>query len=158
VAVRVATFGGGCFWGVEAAFRELAGVVDTVVGYMGGRQQDPTYPQVCTGRTGHAEVVQVHFDDQLTDYRSLLRHFWTIHDPTTLNRQGPDVGTQYRSAIFYHDEEQAAAARASVELVDRSGGFRDPVVTEISPATTFWRAEEYHQRYYEKRGISRCTK
>jgi peptide-methionine (S)-S-oxide reductase len=156
VPVRVATFGAGCFWGVEAAFRELPGVVDAAVGYMGGNLPGPTYPQVCTGRTGHAEVVRVLFDDGVIDYHDLLRHFWTIHDPTTLNRQGPDVGTQYRSVIFHHDESQEAAARGSMALVDRSGVYGDPVVTEVVPASTFWRAEEYHQRYYEKRGMARC--
>jgi peptide-methionine (S)-S-oxide reductase len=156
VSVRVATFGAGCFWGVEAAFRELEGIVDTAVGYMGGNEADPTYPQVCTGRTGHAEVVHVLYDEDVLSYQDLLDHFWAIHDPTTLNQQGADVGTQYRSVIFFHDDEQQRVATGSRATLERSGLHSDPIVTEITRAATFWRAEEYHQRYCEKRGITRC--
>jgi len=148
-----ATFGAGCFWGVEAAFRELAGVVDTEVGYTGGNTDDPTYEDVCSGRTGHAEAVRVTFDPDRISYENLLEVFWRIHDPTQVNRQGPDVGTQYRSAIFPHSGEQASAARASKEERVRSG---QRIATSIEPAGRFWRAEEYHQRYLEKRGAARC--
>jgi peptide-methionine (S)-S-oxide reductase len=151
-----ATFAAGCFWGVEAAFRELKGVVSTAVGYMGGTLKDPTYQDVCTGRTGHAEVVQVEFDPAQAPYQELLRAFWENHDPTTLNRQGPDVGTQYRSAIFFHTAEQEAAAQASRDALARSGRYKRPIVTEIIPAPEFWRAEDYHQQYLEKRGLAHC--
>jgi len=151
-----ATFGAGCFWGVEAAFRQIKGVASTAVGYMGGALRDPTYKDVCTDRTGHAEVVQVEFDPAQVSYDDLLRVFWENHDPTTLNRQGPDVGTQYRSAIFYHSPEQQAAAEASKEALAKSGAYRRPIVTEIVPAQEFWRAEEYHQQYLEKRGLAQC--
>jgi peptide-methionine (S)-S-oxide reductase len=151
-----ATFAAGCFWGVEAAFRALPGVVDAPVGYMGGTVAAPTYPQVCTGRTGHAEVVHVEYDPEATDYESLVQAFFSIHDPTTLNRQGNDVGTQYRSAIFHHDEAQAETARAVMRRITAAGRFDRPIVTEITPASEFYRAEEYHQRYYEKRGIRHC--
>ncbi len=151
-----ATFGAGCFWGVEEAFRHLPGVVDTAVGFMGGTLANPTYEDVCTGRTGHAEVVEVTYDPAQVSYQDLLDLFWSIHDPTTPNRQGPDVGTQYRSVIFYHTPEQEAAARASKQEVERSGGFRRPIVTAIEPAGTFWRAEEYHQQYLAKRGGGHC--
>jgi peptide-methionine (S)-S-oxide reductase len=149
-----ATFGAGCFWGVEAAFRRVPGVREATVGYSGGSTPEPTYEQVCTGRTGHAEVVEVVYDPALVSYRDLLGIFWEEHDPTTLNRQGPDVGTQYRSAIFFHTPEQEAEARASLE--ERSRSTRRPIVTEITPASEFWRAEEYHQRYLEKRGVAAC--
>ena len=151
-----ATFGAGCFWGVEAAFRQIKGVKSTAVGYMGGKLKDPTYQDVCTDRTGHAEVVQVEFDPSEVSYEELLRVFWDNHDPTTLNRQGPDTGTQYRSAIFYHTPEQEAAAKASKEALAKSGRYKRPIVTEIVPAPEFWRAEEYHQQYLEKRGLAHC--
>ena len=152
-----ATFGAGCFWGVEAAFQEIEGVTSTAVGYSGGRLANPTYQDVCSGRTGHAEVVQVEYDPARVSYDRLLDVFWDNHDPTTLNRQGPDVGEQYRSAIFFHTPEQEAAARASKARLERSGRFRRSIVTEITPASEFWRAEEYHQRYLEKRGLAHCT-
>ena len=151
-----ATFGAGCFWGVEAAFRQVPGVVATAVGYAGGSLPNPTYKDVCSDRTGHAEVVQVEYDPSRVSYEDLLTVFWENHDPTTLNGQGPDVGSQYRSAIFFHSPEQEASARASKELLDRSGRFRRPIVTEIEPAPAFWRAEEYHQQYLEKRGLASC--
>lgn len=154
--VEKATFGAGCFWGVEVAFRQVPGVVSTAVGYLGGSLANPTYEDVCTGRTGHAEVVEVSYDPTRTSYDDLLNVFWTNHDPTTLNRQGPDRGTQYRSAIFYHDEEQRAAATASKERLSSSGKFASPIVTEITPASSFYRAEEYHQRYLEKHGLASC--
>ncbi len=146
-----ATFAAGCFWGVEAAFREVKGVTSTQVGYSGGSLEDPTYKDVCTGETGHAEAVQVEYDPSKVSYDGLFAVFWEIHDPTTPNRQGPDVGTQYRSAIFSHDAEQEAAARASKEKLQNSGRFKGEIVTEITPAPTFHRAEEYHQQYLEKR-------
>ncbi len=152
-----ATFGAGCFWGIEAAFRKVPGVVDAAVGYSGGTLDDPTYPDVCAGRTGHVEVVELLFDPTQVSYDQLLDLFWRIHDPTTLNRQGPDVGSQYRSAIFFHTPEQEAAARESWEKIGNSGRFRGEVVTEITPASTFYRAEEYHQRYLEKGGQSSCA-
>ena len=151
-----ATFGAGCFWGVEAAYRQIPGVLSTAVGYLGGTLENPTYDDVCTGRTGHAEVVQVEYDPSRLTYDDLLTVFWENHDPTTLNRQGPDVGTQYRSAIFYHDDEQKEAAIKSKEERDRSGRYRRPIVTEITPATEFYMAEDYHQQYLEKRGLSSC--
>ena len=151
-----AIFGAGCFWGVEAQFRQVQGVTSTAVGYMGGALEGPTYEDVCTGRTGHAEVVEVEYDPAKAAYEDLLEVFWDNHDPTTLNRQGPDVGTQYRSVIFHHSPEQEAAARASKEELDQSGRFRSAIVTQIVPAATFWRAEEYHQRYLEKRGLAHC--
>lgn len=154
--VQKATFGAGCFWGVEAAFRELKGVVSTSVGYMGGTLENPTYEDVCTDKTGHAEVVEVLYDPALIPYEDLLEVFWKIHDPTTLNRQGPDYGTQYRSVIFYHTPEQEAAAKASKERLERSGKFKKKIVTQIEPAARFWRAEEYHQQYYEKTGRRGC--
>lgn len=151
-----ATFGAGCFWGVEAAFRQLKGVTGTAVGYMGGTLHDPTYEDVCSDRTGHAEVVQVEFDPSQVSYDDLLRVFWDNHDPTTLNRQGPDVGKQYRSVIFFHSPQQEAAAHASRDALAKSGRFKRPIVTEILPAPEFWRAEEYHQQYLEKRGLAHC--
>jgi peptide-methionine (S)-S-oxide reductase len=140
-----ATFGAGCFWGVEAEFRELKGATSTAVGYAGGHTVNPTYKDVCTDTTGHAEVVQVEFDPAQVRYEELLRMFWENHDPTQLNRQGPDVGTQYRSVIYFHSPEQEAAARKSKEELANSGKFRRPIVTEIVPAPEFYRAEEYHQ-------------
>jgi peptide-methionine (S)-S-oxide reductase len=154
--MQTAAFGAGCFWGVEAEFRQLKGVTDTAVGYMGGTLKNPTYQDVCTDRTGHAEVVQVHYDPEQVPYEELLRVFWENHDPTTKNRQGPDVGSQYRSAIFYYSPEQEAAARKSKDELDRSGRFKRPIVTEIVAAPEFWPAEEYHQRYLEKRGLAHC--
>jgi peptide-methionine (S)-S-oxide reductase len=151
-----ATFGAGCFWGVEEAFRNTQGVTETAVGYMGGHLENPGYQAVCTDRTGHAEVVQIQFDPSQIDYERLLEMFWQLHDPTTLNRQGPDVGTQYRSAVFYHDQAQQAAAASMKERLQASGRFRRPIVTEITPASTFWRAEEYHQKYFQKNGAAGC--
>ena len=151
-----ATFGAGCFWGVEAAYRQIPGVLSTSVGYLGGAMKNPTYRDVCTGRTGHAEVVQVTYDPSRVTYDDLLTVFWENHDPTTLNRQGPDVGTQYRSAIFYHDEAQRAVAESSKEERERGGRYRRPIVTEITPATDYFEAEDYHQQYLEKRGLSSC--
>jgi peptide-methionine (S)-S-oxide reductase len=151
-----ATFGAGCFWGVESAFREVKGVTDAAVGYMGGTLANPTYKDVCTDRTGHAEVVQVDFDPAQVTYEDLVRYFFEIHDPTTLNRQGPDWGTQYRSAIFFHDPAQEAAARKTKDELDRSGHFPRKIVTQIEPAGEFWRGEEYHQRYFEKHGMPSC--
>jgi len=152
-----ATFAAGCFWGVEAKFRKVLGVSDAAAGYLGGALEHPTYEAVCTGKTGHAEVVQVEFDPTVVSFEQLLDVFWDLHDPTTLNRQGPDTGTQYRSAIFFHDADQQAAAEVSKAKIDSSGEFPNPIVTEIAPATTFYRAEEYHQRYLEKRGIDSCS-
>lgn len=154
--MAIATFGAGCFWGVEETFRKIPGVTATAVGYMGGSLPNPTYEQVCTDRTGHAEVVQLEYDPQRVSYEQLLEVFWRMHDPTTLNRQGPDVGTQYRSVIFFHTPEQEAAARASKARADASGRYSRPIVTEITPAGEFYRAEEYHQRYFEKRGGGYC--
>ncbi|HVT58755.1 MAG TPA: peptide-methionine (S)-S-oxide reductase MsrA [Thermoanaerobaculia bacterium] len=151
-----ATFGAGCFWGVEAAFRQLPGVTSTAVGYSGGTMENPTYRDVCSGATGHAEVVEVEFDPAMVSYDDLLAAFWQNHDPTTLNRQGPDVGAQYRSAIFFHTPEQRAAAIASKAKLERAGTYRRPIVTEITPASTFYRAEDYHQQYLEKRGLATC--
>lgn len=151
-----ATFGAGCFWEVEETFRKVPGVRSTVVGYMGGTFPNPTYHDVCMGTTGHAEVVQVEFDPREIFYEKLLEVFWSCHDPTSLNRQGPDVGTQYRSVIFYHSPAQPAAALASKAELERSGRFRRPIVTEIAPAPEFYRAEEYHQQYLEKRGLGSC--
>ncbi len=155
--MKQATFGAGCFWGVETAFRRIPGVVDVAVGYTGGTFENPTYKDVCTGRTGHAEAVLVDFDPDKVSYERLLDVFWSSHDPTQLNRQGPDVGTQYRSVIFYHDDEQLAEATASKTKVESSGQFRRPIATQIVPASTFFRAEEYHQRYLEKRGQDSCS-
>ena len=148
-----ATFGAGCFWGVEEAFRKVEGVVDVAVGYTGGHTENPTYRDVCSGTTGHVEVVEVEYDPSMVSYEKLLKVFWENHDPTTPNRQGPDVGTQYRSAIFFHNPEQEAAARASKE--EAQTRFRNPIVTEITSASEFYRAEEYHQRYFEKNKLAR---
>jgi peptide-methionine (S)-S-oxide reductase len=151
-----ATFGAGCFWGVEAAFRQVKGVTATTVGYSGGHFKNPTYRDVCSDRTGHAEVVQVEYDPAQVSYNELLKVFWENHDPTQMNRQGPDIGSQYRSAIFFHTPEQEAAARASKEAIQASGQYKRPIVTEITPASEFYPAEEYHQQYLEKRGLSHC--
>jgi len=152
-----ATFGAGCFWGVEGTFRKLKGVTNAAVGYAGGTKENPTYEDVCTDQTGHAEVVQVEFDPAKISYRELLDVFWANHNPTTLNRQGPDVGTQYRSVIFYHSPEQKAAAEESKAALAKSGRFNREIVTQIESAPKFFRAEEYHQRYLEKRGLSHCA-
>jgi peptide-methionine (S)-S-oxide reductase len=151
-----ATFAAGCFWGVEATFRSVPGVVSTRVGYTGGSLAHPTYKDVCTNRTGHAEAIEVTYDPTRVTYDELLKVFWQGHDPTTLNRQGPDFGTQYRSAIFYHSPEQEAAARASKDQLESSGTYRRPIVTQIVPAAEFWQAEEYHQQYLEKKGLAHC--
>jgi peptide-methionine (S)-S-oxide reductase len=155
--MATATFGAGCFWGVEAAFRQVPGVLSTAVGYAGGSLAKPTYEQVCSGRTGHAEVVQVEYDPDKVSYEQLLDVFWSSHDPTQLNRQGPDIGTQYRSVIFVHDAEQRQIASASKAEVDNSARFRRPIVTDILPFSAFYRAEEYHQQYLEKRGLAHCA-
>ena len=151
-----AIFAAGCFWGVEATFRQLPGVVSTRVGYTGGALPNPTYKDVCTDRTGHAEAVEVEFDPSKLSYEKLLDVFWQNHDPTQLNRQGPDWGTQYRSAIFFTSPEQEAAAKASKEGLEKSGRYRKPIVTQIVPASTFYEAEDYHQQYLEKRGLASC--
>lgn len=151
-----ATFAAGCFWGVEDAFRQVKGVLSTTVGYTGGTTKNPSYKEVCTGRTGHAEAVEVEFDPAQVSYLELLKTFWTSHDPTTMNRQGPDIGTQYRSAIFYHDAQQEAEARDSKTMLEKQGAFKRPIVTQILPATDFYRAEDYHQQYFEKQGIRSC--
>jgi len=151
-----ATFAAGCFWGVEAAFRQIPGVLATAVGYIGGRTKNPTYEDVCTDGTGHAEAVEVEFDPNRVSYQQLLDVFWKEHDPTQLNRQGPDVGTQYRSAIFFHSPAQQAAAIALKEGLEKSGRYRRSIVTEIVPAPEFYRAEDYHQQYLEKRGLASC--
>jgi peptide-methionine (S)-S-oxide reductase len=157
MALEKATFGAGCFWGVEAAFRQVDGVASTAVGFMGGTLANPTYRDVCTDGTGHAEVVEVTYDPARVSYGDLLRVFWENHDPTTLNRQGPDVGSQYRSVIFFHSPEQEAAAKASKEKLEKSRAYRRPIVTEIVPAGEFWKAEDYHQQYLEKRGLAHCS-
>ena len=153
---KKATFGAGCFWGVEATFRQVPGVTATAVGYAGGNLPDPTYEDVCTDRTGHAEVVEVEYDPARVSYADLLRVFWENHDPTTPNRQGPDVGTQYRSVVFFHDAQQEEEAKRSKETLEKSGRFARPIVTQIVPAAPFYRAEEHHQRYLEKRGLAHC--
>jgi peptide-methionine (S)-S-oxide reductase len=151
-----ATFAAGCFWGVEDAFRQVKGVTSATVGYTGGTMKSPSYKDVCTGKTGHAEAVEVEFDPTKVSYRELLAVLFQSHDPTQLNRQGPDYGTQYRSAIFFHDAEQGAQAREAVAALDKAGVFKHPIVTQIVPATEFFRAEEYHQKYFEKQGIRAC--
>ena len=151
-----ATFAAGCFWGVEEAFRRTKGVISTTVGYTGGSFENPTYEEVCTDRTGHAEAVQVEYDPSQVTFEELLEVFWGIHDPTTLNRQGADVGSQYRSAVFFHTPGQETAAKVSKEKLRSSGSYNRPIVTEITPASMFYRAEEYHQKYLEKRGLSNC--
>jgi peptide-methionine (S)-S-oxide reductase len=153
---ETATFGAGCFWGVEAAFQQVPGVTETAVGYEGGTTENPTYKDVCTDETGHAEVVQVTFDPAKVSYEQLLDLFWKIHDPTQLNRQGPDFGTQYRTAIFFHSPAQEAAAKKSVAALAASGKLRRPITTEITHASTFYRAEDYHQKYLQKRGVASC--
>ncbi|HEV2841158.1 MAG TPA: peptide-methionine (S)-S-oxide reductase MsrA [Chthoniobacterales bacterium] len=157
MATEKATFGAGCFWGVEATFRAASGVTNATVGYAGGTTENPTYEDVCGHGTGHAEVVQVEFDPAIVSYNQLLDVFWGNHNPTTLNRQGPDIGDQYRSVIFYHSPEQQLAAEESKAALDQSGRFKQPIVTQIEPAPTFYPAEDYHQRYLEKRGLSHCA-
>lgn len=151
-----ATFAAGCFWGVEDAFRQMKGVTSTTVGYTGGTKVAPTYKEVCGGNTGHAEAVEVEYDPSNVSYAELLALFFQSHDPTTLNRQGPDFGTQYRSAIFFHDSEQEAAAREAKAALEKAGVFKRPIVTQILPASEFYRAEDYHQQYFEKQGIRSC--
>jgi peptide-methionine (S)-S-oxide reductase len=153
---ELATFGAGCFWGVEIAFRQIPGVIDALAGYSGGSMPNPTYEDVCSDRTGHAEVVEVTFDPSRVSYDTLLDVFFTSHDPTQLDRQGPDVGRQYRSAIFYHSDAQKAAAETAKRKWEASGRWKRPIVTELSLAAPFWKAEEYHQRYLEKRGLASC--
>ena len=157
MATEKATFGAGCFWGVEATFRSVEGVKEALVGYAGGKTENPTYQDVCAGNTNHAEVVEVEFDPAQVSYEKLLEIFWANHDPTTLNRQGPDSGSQYRSVIFYHSPEQKTAAEKSKTDLDASGKFRRPIVTFVESAPKFYRAEEYHQRYLEKRGLAHCA-
>lgn len=151
-----AMFGAGCFWGVEAAFRKVKGVTSTAVGYSGGSFPNPTYEDVCTGRTGHAEVVMVEFDPSQVNYENLLGVLWECHDPTTLNRQGPDIGSQYRSAVFFFNSEQETLAKASKEALQKSGRYARDIVTEVTPASEFYVAEDYHQQYLEKRGSASC--
>ena len=154
--METATFGAGCFWGVEARFQQEPGVTETAVGYEGGKLDNPTYKDVCTDRTGHAEVVEVKFDPAKVSYQRLLDLFFELHDPTQLNRQGPDWGAQYRSAVFVHSPEQEAAAKATIARLTEQKAFKKPIVTQVVPAETFWRAEEYHQKYLEKRGAVSC--
>jgi peptide-methionine (S)-S-oxide reductase len=156
MSIQKATFGAGCFWGVEARFRELSGITEAAVGYMGGDTQNPTYKEVCSNATGHAEVVEVEFDETQVSYGELLEVFFNCHNPTTRNRQGPDIGTQYRSVIFVRGEDQEKAARTAIECVDNSGRWDQPVVTEVTAAGTFWRAEEYHQQYLARNGGGFC--
>jgi peptide-methionine (S)-S-oxide reductase len=156
VAIEKATFGAGCFWGVEARFAEIPGVLETAAGYEGGELEHPTYKEVCTDRTGHAEVVDVTFDPARVSYDTLLEAFFSLHDPTQLNRQGPDWGSQYRSVVFTRTAEQMQQARAKIAELSASGAYRKPIVTKVEPATMFWKAEEYHQRYLEKRGMVHC--
>lgn len=157
MSIEKATFGAGCFWGVEAVFRQTKGVKDAAAGYAGGTMENPTYEDVCSDETGHAEVVEVQFDPTEVSYEQLLDVFWRSHDPTTRNRQGPDVGSQYRSVVFYHSPKQKAAAEARKAELEKSGRFRRPIVTEIEPAPTFYRAEEYHQKYLAKHGRTHCA-
>jgi peptide-methionine (S)-S-oxide reductase len=154
--LQKATFAAGCFWGVEEAFRKLNGVKSTMVGYTGGKSANPSYEDVCTDETGHAEAIQVQYDPNEISYEQLLKVFWSVHDPTTKDRQGPDIGSQYRSMISYHTPEQETVAKKSKEELERSGKFKRKIVTEIVPASTFYKAEEYHQKYYEKRGGGSC--
>jgi len=153
---QLATFGAGCFWGVEETFRKLPGVIETAVGYSGGARENPTYEQVCSDATGHAEVVQVTYDPEKVSYEELLKVFWQNHNPTQLNRQGPDVGSQYRSVVFYHDEAQKSAAETSKTELEMKQVFHNPIVTSIEPEKPFYKAEEYHQQYLAKRGLETC--
>jgi len=152
-----ATFGAGCFWGVEDVFSQINGVISTAAGYSGGNHKNPTYKDVCTGTTGHAEVVHLEYDSSTVSYETLLRAFWDNHNPTTLNRQGPDIGTQYRSVVFFHTPEQQISADSFKVQLEKKDQFKRPIVTEITEATTFYRAEDYHQKYLEKRGLSHCS-
>ena len=154
--LQLATFAAGCFWGIEESFRKIKGVKSTMVGYTGGRWENPTYNDVCADLTGHAEAIQLQYDPQEVSYEDLLEVLWSIHNPTTKNRQGFDYGIQYRSVIFYHTPEQELSARRSIEELEKSGRFRNRIVTEIVPAATFYKAEEYHQKYYEKKGGGSC--
>ena len=154
--MQKATFAAGCFWGVEATFRQIPGVISTRVGYIGGHTENPTYKEVCTDRTGHAEAVEVEFDPSKVAYNDLLQVFWENHDPTQVNRQGPDWGAQYRTAIFYHSPEQQAQAEASKQALEKSHRYPKPIATQIVPAVTFYPAEDYHQQYLEKRGLASC--
>jgi len=156
VAIEKATFGAGCFWGVEVKFGQIPGVLETTVGYEGGELEHPTYKEVCTDRTGHAEVVEIAYDPARASYEQLLDAFFELHDPTQLNRQGPDFGTQYRSSIFYHSDAQRMAAEKKIEELKVEGRFTKPIVTQVVPAETFWKAEEYHQKYLERRGLATC--
>jgi peptide-methionine (S)-S-oxide reductase len=156
VAMEKATFGAGCFWGVETRFGEISGVIDTAVGYEGGTLEHPTYKEVCTDRTGHAEVVEVTFDPSRLPYEALLDTFFALHDPTQVNRQGPDWGSQYRSVIFTQNDAQFTQARARIAELNASGSYRKPIATQVIPHSTFWKAEEYHQKYLEKRGMVSC--
>jgi peptide-methionine (S)-S-oxide reductase len=156
VSMAKATFGAGCFWGVEARFQQLPGVTATAVGYEGGKLENPSYRDVCTDMTGHAEVVEIDYDPAKASYEQLLDLFFELHDPTQLNRQGPDHGTQYRTVVFYHSPEQEAAAKATIQRLTEEKLFSKPIVTQVVPAETFWRAEEYHQKYLEKRGAVSC--
>jgi peptide-methionine (S)-S-oxide reductase len=151
-----ATFGAGCFWGVEASFQQVPGVLETAVGYEGGSLENPTYKDVCSDGTGHVEVVELTFDPQKVSYATLLDQFFELHDPTQVNRQGPDWGTQYRTVVFFHSPEQEAAARDAIARLDASHKYAKPIATQVVPATTFWRAEDYHQKYLEKRGAVSC--
>ena len=154
--IEKATFAAGCFWGIESAFCQIDGVISTMVGYSGGHTKDPSYEEVCTDKTGHAESVLIEFDPEILSYEKLLEIFWNIHDPTTLNRQGPDIGSQYRSIIFYHNEEQMNLALKIKDKLEKAGRFSRKIVTEIIPVTTFYKAEEYHQKYFQKHGIVKC--
>jgi peptide-methionine (S)-S-oxide reductase len=156
MTTEIATFGAGCFWGVEAAFSRVPGVIEAVSGYSGGQTENPTYKEVCTDETGHAEVVQVTYDPAKVSFERLLEVFWGMHDPTQVNRQGPDFGSQYRTAIFFHTPEQEATAKKVKTELNASGKFKKPIATEITAAGTFYRAEEYHQKYLEKRGATSC--
>ncbi|PHS68730.1 MAG: peptide-methionine (S)-S-oxide reductase [Methylophaga sp.] len=154
--MTIATFAAGCFWGIEAQFKQITGVISTRVGYLGGRTENPSYELVCTGNTGHAEVIEITFDPAIVSFESLLTIFWQLHNPTTLNRQGPDVGSQYRSAIFYHDEQQRQLALSSKQKLTASNRYQNPIVTEITAASIFYPAEQYHQCYLEKKGLAVC--
>jgi len=156
ITMEKATFGAGCFWGVEAAFRKINGVLNTTVGYMGGNLENPTYEEVCTDKTGHVEVVQVNYDPSKVTYDELLEIFWNVHNPTQLNRQGPDIGSQYKSVIFYHNNQQKKIAENSKQKLENSSKYKNPIVTEITEVKKFYHAEEYHQQYIEKKGASSC--
>jgi peptide-methionine (S)-S-oxide reductase len=155
--IKKATFAAGCFWGVEAAFKEIEGVLETKVGYTGGHKENPTYNEVCSDKTGHAEAVQIKYNSNMVTFNDLLEKFWNIHNPTMLNRQGPDFGSQYRSVIFYHDEEQKKIAERSKKKLQQSGKYEKDVVTIIEPAQKFWEAEEYHQNYFDKNSNAACN-